>query len=487
MSSDIHEKINQGSLVRMGLLSTADVQLAAELVSEVSQSDLETVRVVFADQHGVLRGKAIVASALESVFRSGLSVPGTLLLKDTSHRTVFPVWTHTEDKNAGPLRGAADVLLVPDATTFRRLPWSPHSAWLFCDVSRKDGGPVTFAPRPMLKRAMAKLDQLDLQLQVGLEVEFQVFEVTEQRREHAHTTMPGKAPLTRALAHGYQLLTDSRYASLEPVMDELRRHCQALRLPIRSMEVEMGPGQFEFTFDPADALTHADNMMMFRAMVKEVCAKQGLHASFMCRPGVENAAANGWHLHQSLLDKTSGENRMIPGDTGAVSKVAGQWIAGLLMHATESCLLTTPTINGYKRYQPYQLAPDRIQWGEDNRGAMIRAMMQPGDTASRIENRVADSAANPYYFFTSQLESGMAGIHADLKPPKPEENPYESTASLLPRHLAEAIESFADSVLYRTELGDEVVDYLVHLKRAEWDRYLSTISEWEQDEYFSLF
>jgi glutamine synthetase len=226
---------------------------------------------------------------------------------------------------------------------------------------------------------------------------------------------------------------------------------------------------------------------MFRTMVKEVCARQGLHATFMCQPNVPNAAASGWHLHQSLVDKKTGRNLMIPKEDGELSPEASSWIAGLLAHAAESCLLTTPTVNGYKRYKPNQLAPDRILWGRDNRGAMIRGLMGPENPASRIENRVAETTANPYFFFASQILSGLDGLISNLSAPEPVETPYSSDVQKLPDSLLSAINSFEASPLYRTALGHEFVDYITTLKRAEWDRYHRAVSEWEQNEYFGLF
>lgn len=484
--TDFKTQIEAGALARAGLLDTPTIDATVDLLELVSQSDLETVRVLFADQHGVLRGKTIVAGALLSVFTSGLAAPSTLLLKDTSHRTVFPVWSDHVGV-AGGMGGAGDILMLPDPATFRILPWSPHSAWIFCDPRFKSGDLIPFAPRDMLKAAVVKLATHNLDLVVGLEVEFHVFERVNGKLDHADATMPGQPVQTRNLAQGHQLLTETRYAELEPVMDVLRRTCQAIDLPIRSMEIEMGPSQFEFTFDPADPLTHADNMIMFRAMVKEVCAARGLHATFMSRPNVENTSASGWHLHQSLVDRTTGKNVMIPKTDGTVSEAASGWIAGLLNHAAESCLLTTPTINGYKRYRPHQLAPDRIQWGRDNRGAMVRGLMAVGDPASRVENRVAETAANPYYFFTSQILSGLDGIVTGAKAPDPVETPYDSDAAHLPANMLDAIRLMEGSSFYRSTLGDAFVDYITTIRQAEWDRYHLAVSQWEQAEYFGLF
>lgn len=483
---DVKTKIRNGALAQRGLLNDSAIDGAIDLLTRVADSDLETVRVVFADQHGILRGKTIVAGAFDSIFTTGLAVPSTLLLKDTAHKTVFPVWS-SDPGIEGGMAGAGDILLVPDPSTFRRLPWADKSAWIFCDPYFKSGDTIPFAPRGVLQSAIARLADNGLKMITGLEVEFHVLDMIDPRLDHASSTVPGQPPLTRNLAQGYQFLTETRYDTLEPIINTLRRHCQALEIPIRSMEIEMGPSQLEFTFDPSDPMTHADNMMMFRTMVKEVCARQGLHATFMCKPNIENIAASGWHLHQSILDINTGENLVMPPSHNTLSKVASGWIAGLLEHAIDCCLLTTPTVNGYKRYQPHQLAPDRIQWGRDNRGAMIRALMEPNDPASRIENRIAEPTANPYYYFASQILSGLDGVTQEKQAPDAVETPYDTSATSLPKNLLSAIQSFENSTFLRRELGDTFVDYLSQIRRSEWERYHQAISEWEQTEYFGLY
>lgn len=484
--NSIQSDIAAGRLAQQGLLDEASIALAVDVIRRIEQQNIETVRVLFADQHGILRGKTLVAEKLTSIFRSGLAAPSTLLLKDTAHKTVFPVW-NAETNVAGELVGACDILMVPDPQTFRVLPWSPHSAWLMCDLAYKSGESIPFAPRTVLKQAIQKLNESDKALVVGLEVEFHVFELTKPKHDHADATMPGQAVETRNLAQGYQFLTETRYDQLEDIMDTLRRHCVELGLPVTSMEVEMGPSQFEFTFDPSDPLTHADNMVMFRTMVKEVCTRKGLHATFMSCPNLDNAAASGWHLHQSLLEISTGANLMMPIQGQALTTAASSWIAGLLEHAADCTLLTTPTVNGYKRFRPHQLAPDRIQWARDNRGAMLRGLMSANDKASRIENRVAEPAANPYYFFASQILSGLDGLNRALIAPEPTESPYNSTAVKLPTSLISAIDIFEHSAFIRRAFGDTFVGYLAGIHHSEWDRYHQTISDWEQNEYFNLY
>jgi glutamine synthetase len=485
-SSAIRRRIENGALVQRGLIDQEKAEKAAQIIDRMQSDGVETLRVLFTDQHGILRGKTLVASAVTGLFADGLAAPSTLLLKDSSHRTVFPVWTPGADV-VGNMRGAGDILMVPDPETFRILPWSPGSAWVLCDLAYASGAPMPLCTRGILRRAVDDLDRQGMRMAAGLEVEFQVFRVTDPRLDHAGATMPGQPPVTENIAQGYQFLTELRYDAMEDIMESLRRACEGLGLPLRSMEVEMGPGQIEFTFDPGDPMAQADAMVMLRTGVKEVCQRRGLHATFMCRPAVENAAASGWHLHQSLLDNETGQSLFEPPDDEGLSETASGWIAGLLAHARESCLLTTPTVNGYKRYRPHQLAPDRILWGRDNRGAMIRGLMSPGQASSRIENRVPEPAANPYLVFASQILSGLDGIAQGMEAPDAVEDPYDPGAEPLPENLQQAVEAFRGSAHYRKALGDAFVDYLCTIRQAEWDRYHMTVSHWEQQEYFGLF
>ena len=487
MSSDPSSDLLSGRLARLGLLAQEMIPCAADVLDRVASDEIETVRLVFPDVHGILRGKTIVASALTSAFRSGITVPSTILMKDTSQRTAFPVWQEDAGFGHGALIGSSDVLLAPDPTTFKVLPWSPTSGWMLCDVVQRDGTAINFVPRTVLRKAIAQLATAGFDMVVGLEIEFHVFKVADAKDRPAEAGMPAAAPGVTFLTRNYELLGEARYDALEAVIALLRRQCVELGLPVRAMEAEFGPSQLEFVFDPADPLTQADATVLFRSMVKQVCARHGLHATFMCRPTFDACAASGWHIHQSIVAQSTGENIFRPASDGSMHAAAAGWIAGLLAHARDSCLLTTPTINGYRRFQAYQLAPNRIQWSHDNRGAMIRALMHPDDDASRIENRVAEPAANPYYVFASQIVGGLDGITRGLALPPPVDAPYDAAAPMLPTTLLDALTAFEASELLRDSLGSDFVDFFARIKRAEWDRYVTTLSEWEQREYFSLF
>ncbi|NVK15873.1 MAG: glutamine synthetase, partial [Rhodobacteraceae bacterium] len=260
------EDFTSGNLARLGLLTPEDCRKAAEITSRARFDGIETVRVLFPDQHGLLRGKTVMADAFASVFGRGLNVPATLLLKDTSHRTAFPVWEEGADL-AGPMQGAGDVLLVPRPDTWRALPWSGHSAWIFCTPVYPDGRPIPFAPCAVLQRQAEILAGQGMAATFGLEVEFHLFELADKADAHAQATRPGVPVQTRNLTQGYQYLTETRYGEVEGILDLLRRNAQKLGLPVRSVEIEMGPSQVEFTFAPDSAMVQADAMVMFRSMV----------------------------------------------------------------------------------------------------------------------------------------------------------------------------------------------------------------------------
>jgi len=459
---------------------------AAEAVLDrVDAEGIETVRIVFADQHGITRGKTVTARGLRSALEAGIRVPSTLLLKDTSHATVFPIWAQDAGFGGGVMTGASDVVLLPDPTTFQRLDWADGAGWMLADLYHPSGEAVEISSRGILARALDRLAEAGMELVAGLEVEFTILKVENPRLDHAAGGFQEEPPETSLLAHGYQHLTESRMDQLEPILTRLRREAEALGMPVRSVEAEFGPSQVEFVFDPLPAMDAADMMVLFRSMVKQVCTRAGLHASFMARPGFKGAMGAGWHLHLSAVDLETGANRFMDGQ--GLSDTASGWIAGVLQHARAGCLLTTPTVTGYKRYQPHQLAPDRVAWGRDNRGAMLRVLTAEGDPASRIENRVGEPMANPYFYIASQVLTGLDGVARGARAPAPSDTPYSEAAEALPRHLGEAIEAFSASAFYRAALGDAFVDYLCHLKRAEWDRYLAEVSAWEMREYFPVF
>ena len=351
---------------------------------------LKAVRFSFADQHGILRGKTLAVSEVRAALERGVTITSTLLLKDTAHKTVFPAFTPGGGVGMAEMQGAADVLMIADPATFRVLPWAPETGWVLCELQFQDGRPVPYDTRTLLKKALEKLKPHELV--AGLEIEFHVFKISNENLKPSDAGQPGNPPEVELLTSGYQYLTEQRYDLIDPIVKLLRDGLEKLQLPLRSYEVEFGPSQFEFTLGPQDGLAAADTMLLFRSAVKQIARRHGYHATFMCRPKLPNVMSSGWHLHQSLTK--NGSNAFVS-QTEDLSETGKQYLAGLLAHARAACALSTPTINGYKRYRPYSLAPDRVVWGKENRGALLRVIGGPGNPATRIENRIGEPAANP--------------------------------------------------------------------------------------------
>ena len=478
---------DNGFVARHGLYDEPQEEAAARIIEHVSEQGLEVVRLSFADQHGILRGKTIMVDELPSMLRNGCRMTTTLLAKDTAHKTVYPVFTEGGGFGMNEMTGASDFVMVGDPATFRILPWAPGTGWMLSDIFFPNGGPVPFSTRAICRGVLDDLAARGYDFVTGLEVEFHLFKLENPMLAPEHAGQPAAPPEVSLLAHGFQYLTEIRYDELDPVLAILRRDLLDLGLPLRSMEAEFGPSQCEVTFATQIGLEAADDMVLFRSAVKQICRRNGYHATFMCRPGLKNLFSSGWHLNQSLRSRDIESNAFACDDDGFLSPLALSYLAGLLSHARAASVFTTPTINGYKRLQAYSLAPDRAIWARDNRGVMVRALGGSEAAETRLENRIGEPAANPYLYMVSQILSGLDGVDGGFKAPNPSDTPYESKAEELPRSLMEALLALNESTMFRAALGDRFIDYILTLKRAEASRFLAAVTDWEHREYFEIF
>ncbi|HVZ54495.1 MAG TPA: glutamine synthetase, partial [Pseudolabrys sp.] len=321
--------------------------MATEVERQIKKNKLELVRFSFADQHGVLRGKTLLADDAIGALRAGVSMTTTLLAKDTAHRSVFPVFTAGGGFGMAEMEGGADFMMVADPATFRVLPWASNTGWLLCDIYFGNGKPVPFSTRARYRDALSTLASAGYDYCAGLEVEFHLFKIENPRLSPTDAGWPPEVPEVSLLTPGYQYLTESRFDMLDAALEPLRRGIAALDLPLRSVEVEMGPSQCEFTFRPQMGLAAADSMILFRSAVKQIARRNGYLASFMCRPALPNVMSSGWHLHQSLIERKSKRNAFVHAD--GLSVLGRHFLGGLIAHARAAAAFTTPTVNGYKR------------------------------------------------------------------------------------------------------------------------------------------
>jgi glutamine synthetase len=420
---------------------------------------------------------------------------------DSAGARVFASFTPGGGMGLPEMTGSPNLTIVADPATFRVLPWANGVGWILGDEYFNDGRPFHFSPRQMLRSAAAgRLAAHGWKSVIGPEIEWYLLRVVDAHLSEDNVGAPGlrgRPIKTAPVEPGYHYHSESNMDLMQDAFDALGSAFEALGLGLRSIENEWGPGQVECTFAPRDALEAADNVLLFRTATRQICRRLGYFATFMCRPALKGFYSNGWHLHQSLIDTTTGENLFMPQKVGEVLSPLGQsYLAGLLQYAAPATVFATPTVNGYRRFRPNSLAPDRATWAYDHRGAMIRVLGGVDDPATRLENRVGEPAANPYLYILAQIVTGLAGVETKAALPPSSEEPYAAERPLLPKSLPEALDALETEPLFRRALGDTFVDYFVKLKRTEAGRYQNSLqgappadepSEWEQNEYFDFF
>ncbi len=483
---------------RCGVHDEAREQALQTTLGAIRNGGIELVRIVWCDLHGATRGKTLVASAVERALREGIGMVSTLMLKDTSDRTAYRVF-EPDGTDALPGFGQANnLMLLPDPQSFVALPWTDGTGWMRAQPWFCNGQPVELDTRRVLQRALQRLQAAGFGLRCGLEVEFHIYRVesTAAALDPRRAAWPAEPPVVSMIHPGHHLLAESHFDQAEDALRIVQRTAQGLGLPLQSLEIEMGPSQVEAVFDATDALTAADQMVLFRNGVKMALRRAGYHATFMCRPPFPNVMSSGWHLHQSLIDSADGRNafrRDAPaaGSTAldAAHMLSGfgeHYLAGLLEHARAMTVFCTPTINGYGRFRPNALSPQAVLWGRDNRGAMLRVIGDCGDDGTRIENRLGESAANPYLYIASQIHAGLDGIERKLSAPKATEDPYGADAARLPANLGDALDAMKQSHVLRDAFGPAFVDYFEQIKCSDLQRHAASEDqhEFECREYF---
>ncbi|MDI6521501.1 glutamine synthetase family protein [Streptomyces coelicoflavus] len=492
--------VGQPSFVaRHGLWDEARVA-AAERV-EASLADVDLVRLVFGDPHGLARSKTLTAEAFRGVLRNGMNYSPGPFVFDTGHAVAVD-FLGDHGIGVDEIAGAGNFVLVPDPLTFQPLPGGDaRTAWVIGDEYLRDGSPHPLSSRAVLRRVVDRYTGQGLAPVLGLEVEWYL---TRRLDDDPGNTgngfgLQGRAPRVAALNAGYQFNLDGHYDSVAHLTDPLALHLLALGLPLRSMEHESGPGQVETTFSPMSALDTADAMLLFRTVAKSWCARRGHHASFMSQPLLDAADPSGWHLNQSVTDLASGHNLFgAEGPSGGLSPHGKAYAEGLLDWARELCLLSVPTVNGYRRLAAeHTLAPTRPGWSEEDRSAMVRVVGH--GAGAHLENRIGEPCANPYLAVAAQLFAGLEGLTAR---PDPQDAATAAAPApggapgLVPQHLREALDAFRAGRAARL-LGEPLAACLAKLKESELRRYEAwclqapptpgRVSDWEQREYFGAY
>ncbi len=492
-----------GFIEQHGLWSDDQRRHAEELKYRVEKDDIKLIRVAWADPHGASRAKAVTVPAFIAALKTGYNINVATTTLNSANARTFSSFTRGGGMGLDEMTGSPNLTIVPDPGTFRVLPWAPGVAWVLCDEYFTSGVPFHFSPRQLLRKQIKRLADKGMGCIVGLEIEWYLLRIADEHLTDEHTGIPGLRPRpieTAPAEPGFSYHSESNMDLMQPVLSALADSFEKIRLPLRSIENEWGPGQLECTFAARPALEAADHALLFRTATRQICRRMGYFATFMCRPALKSYYSSGWHLHQSVIDAASGRNLFMPENAhDPLSPLGRNYLGGLMKHATPCTVFGTPTVNGYRRYRPNSLAPDRATWCQDHRGVMVRVLGAPGDAATRLENRVGEPAANPYLYIASQIAAGIDGIDNKLDPGAPDDDPYTADRPRLPQTLPDALAALEQAALFRQEFGDVFIDYYLKLKRNEAGRFEKWLADtdatgpgdeataWEQNEYFDFF
>ncbi len=492
---------SEGFVERHGLWTDEQRRRVRELKRRIESDNLHLIRLAWADPHGAARAKALTPAAFFAALEGGHNINVATTTLDAAGARIFSSFTRGGGMGLAEMTGSPNLVAVPDPATFRVLPWAPGVGWVLCDEYFKDGTPFHFSSRQLLRKQIARLASKGMELCVGLEIEWYLLRPVENFTEE-HTALPGtrgQALKTAPVEPGFSYHGESNMDLMQPVLSALAHAFEQLELPLRSIENEWGPGQIECTFAARPALEAADQALLFRTATRQICRRMGHFATFMCRPALKGSYASGWHLHQSLIEQNTAANLFMPdGERECLSPLGRAYVAGLIAHAGPATVFATPTINGYRRFRPNSLAPDRATWCYDHRGVMVRVLGGHEDPATRLENRLGEPSANPYLYILSQIVAGLDGIERHRDPGPQDAEPYSAVRPLLPNSLPAALEALERDTLFRAQLGEVFVDYFLKLKRSEMGRFAHWLKEnsveageepttWEQNEYFDFF
>jgi glutamine synthetase len=444
------------------VLQASDLQRIRDLESK----GVEFIRLQFSDLHGVARGKVIPISQFEHVAENGIAFAGAVMTCDLRHNTV-----------AGVESGLPDMLARPDLSTLVQLPWETNAAWCIADLeSLETGLPYSVNPRSTLRNIIKKYEAIGLAPVFGPELEFYIAEADENS--------PGRAK--RYFDHDSHVYTVG--SSIDPggILEYLLDNSAKLGLGAFAANHEYGRGQFEINLRHSMALDSADRAFRYKTLIKELAARKGLMATFMGKPWNDDEGS-GLHLHISFLNEQGSNAFYNPQNQDGLSDIAHHFIAGVLARCESLIAILNPTVNAYRRINANSLAPTRINWGYDNRFTLIRVPNERR-SATRAEIRVADGTANPYLAYAAILLAGLEGIQKKMLPPAPikgyfSELPEEQQGELLPTSLDQAIRSLERDEWLCRELGSELMDSFLTVKKFEYERYSQWVSDWELREY----
>jgi glutamine synthetase len=435
-------------------------------MERLAADGVDVVRVTYPDLIGTDRARDVLVQELPRACEHGLAFCRAVY-HTSPQGDVVPV-------GGGLDAGLPDVCVRPDLGTLAPLPWEPGVAACLAEVvDPVTGAPAPESPRDLLRAVLARCAEHGLRPVAGPELEY-----------YLCAPDPGTAGGWRRYASDAgAVYTAGLRADPDNHLLRTLRHARDLGIGVLSGNHEFDGGQFEINLVHSEAMSAADRAFRFKSAIKELARREGRLATFMAKP-FNDAGGSGFHLHLSC-ETAEGRNTFDdPTGPHGLSATARHAIAGILAHAPALAAVANPTVNSYKRFGPGTLAPWLIDWGLDNRSAMIRVPPERGPGA-RLELRLGDASANPYLLIAGTIAAALLGVLTGEEPPAPLEGyGYDTTRSaVLPTDLSAALDALEADTALAEVLGKGFTTSFLAYKRNEVERFQRHVTDWEFTEY----
>jgi glutamine synthetase len=367
--------------------------------------------------------------------------------------------------------GLPDITVYPDLTTLTPLPWEPNAAWCLGEATTGDGEAAPESPRAVARRVAEQVTGLGYTLICGPELEFYVCQQGADGSWQRYANDPGNVYVV------------GRKGDPEGLLLHMLRQLRDAGLGVTAANHEFSPGQFEINLGHSELADAADRSFRLKSAVQEIARHRGLLATFMAKP-FNDEGGSGFHVHLSLNDSSGANVFGDPDGPDGLSPTGRYAIGGVLRHARALSALLNPTVNSFKRFGPDTLAPWLIDWGLDNRSAMVRIPPERG-AAARMEVRLGDATANPYLAMAAIGAAVYLGIRDKVDPPdKLVGYGYDPGRSpMLPMRLGEALDALESDRELGAVLGEYFVTSFLAYKRNEIERFERFVTDWEFREY----
>uniref|UniRef100_A0A4X2KSY7 Lengsin n=1 Tax=Vombatus ursinus TaxID=29139 RepID=A0A4X2KSY7_VOMUR len=430
---------------------------------EMARDNIHFVRFEATDLHGVSRSKSIPARFFPEKAIHGISIPRGYL-----ELTLNPKDSGVDHLNVASFN--SDIILIPELSTFKPLPWVERTARVICDPFTIMGNPLLTSPRHIAKQQLNHLQDNGFSLHSAFTYEFCIYGVAEVIDSKTISFPMG------------MLLSSHDQLFIQELVDGMYH----MGVNIESFSSSIGPGQMEMTFWPEFGITSADNAFTFRTGSKEVAKKHNYLASFFTETGFYNSGT----LTHSLWDTSGRKNLFSTGSrVHQLTDIGKKWLSGLLKHSAALSCLMAPAVSCRKRYSVDYKEPKECvapTWGYNDNSCSYNIKCHD-EKGTQIENKLGSATANPYLVLAATIAAGLDGIQSGnsfLDGPDDSENFVQLQPSEIPLKLEDALVALEEDKCLREALGDTFIHYFVAMKQYELE---NEETESERNKFLEYF